>query len=165
MATAARIHGTHGPDRLQAVNGVRDLVSCGRGHDLATVDGLDRVARDCEVVTRQASRDPYENGESQHETEVEPDSAAFGKTVVAVFQVGRIFDGGARSIGYAVSRDSGRTWRRGFLPGLTPRASDPIDRLRPPAQRLARGLARLRRRRLEARGQPLDRHDVTGARR
>ena len=77
------------------------------------------------MVTREASRDPYDNGESQHETEVEPDSAAFGKTVVAVFQVGRVFDGGARNIGYAVSRDSGRTWRRGFLPGLTPRASDP----------------------------------------
>jgi hypothetical protein len=110
---------------LQAVNGIRDLVSCGRGYDLATVDGLDRVARDCEAVTRQASRDPYENGEGQHETEVEPDSAAFGKTVVAVFQVGRIFDGGARNIGYAVSRDSGRTWRRGLLGGLSPRASDP----------------------------------------
>ena len=89
------------------------------------MDGLDRVGLDCEVVTRQASRDPYANGESQHETEVEPDSASFGKTVVALFQVGRIFDGGARNIGYAVSRDSGRTWRRGFLPGLTPRVSDP----------------------------------------
>ena len=89
------------------------------------MDGLDRVARNCEVVSRQASRDPYENGESQHETEVEPDSAAFGKTVVAVFQVGRVFDGGARNIGYAVSQDSGRTWRRGFLGGLVPRASDP----------------------------------------
>ena len=125
MATAARVRGTAGPDRLQTVNGVHDLVSCGRGHDLATVDGLDRVAGDCEVVTREASRDPFENGASAHETEVEPDSAAFGKTVVAVFQVGRIFDGGARAIGYAVSHDSGRTWRRGFLPGLTPRASDP----------------------------------------
>jgi hypothetical protein len=125
VATAARVHGTKGPDRLQAVNGVRDLVACGRGYDLATVDAADRVARDCEVVTRQASRDPYDNGESQHETEVEPDSAAFGKTVVALFQVGRIYDGGSRNIGYAVSHDSGRTWRRGFLSGLTPRASDP----------------------------------------
>jgi hypothetical protein len=101
-------------------------VLCGRGLDVATVDGLDRVAPDCEVVTRQASRDPYRNGESQHETEVEPDSAAFGKKVVAVFQVGRIFDGGARNIGFATSRDSGRTWKRGFLRGLAPRASDPV---------------------------------------
>jgi hypothetical protein len=125
VATAARIRGTGGPDRLQTADGVRDSVLCGRGHDLATVDGLDQVARDCEVVTRQASRDPFHNSESQHETEVEPDSFAFGRTVVAVFQVGRIFDGGARNIGFAVSRNSGRTWKRGFLHGLVPRASDP----------------------------------------
>ncbi|HKG44410.1 MAG TPA: exo-alpha-sialidase [Gaiellaceae bacterium] len=125
MAAAARIRGTRGPDRLQAANGVYDTVSCGLGHDLATVDGFDRAARDCETVTRGASRDPYRNAESQHETEVEPDSAAFGKTVVAVFQVGRIFDGGSHNIGFAVSRDSGRTWSRGFLHGLGPRVSDP----------------------------------------
>jgi hypothetical protein len=125
VATAARIRGGAGPDRLQTANGIRDTVFCGRGHDLATVDGVDRVTRDCEVVTRQASRDPYGNPESQHETEVEPDSFAFGKTVVAVFQVGRIFNGGARNIGFATSRDSGRTWKRGFLHGLGPRASDP----------------------------------------
>jgi hypothetical protein len=124
VATAARIRGTAGPDRLQAANGIRDTVLCGRGHDLATVDWLDRVAG-CEVVTRQASRDPYRNAESQHETEVEPDSFAFGTTVVAVFQVGRVYDGGARNIGFAVSRDSGRTWKRGFLRGLVPRVSDP----------------------------------------
>jgi BNR repeat-like domain len=110
---------------------LRDAVFCGRGHDLATVDWLDRVSG-CEVVSRQASRDPYRNSESQHETEVEPDSFAFGRTVVAVFQAGRVFDGGARNIGFAVSRDSGRTWKRGFLRGLVPRASDPTvayDRL------------------------------------
>jgi hypothetical protein len=125
VATAARVRGTRGADRLQTANGVRDVVSCGRGRDLATVDGSDRVARSCEVVSRQISRDPYGNSESQHETEVEPDSFAFGKTVVAVFQVGRIFNGGARNIGFAVSRNSGRTWKRGFLRGLQPRASDP----------------------------------------
>jgi hypothetical protein len=126
VATAARVRGTAGPDHLQAVNGHRDFVSCGRGYDLATVDGLDRVSHGCEVVTREASRDPYESGSGEHQTEVEPDSAAFGKTVVAVFQVGRIFDGGAHNIGYAVSGDSGRTWRRGFFKGLTPRSSDPV---------------------------------------
>jgi hypothetical protein len=125
VATAARIRGTNGPDRLQTLNGVRDVVSCGGGYDLATVDAVDRVARDCETVTREASHDPYANTESQHRTEVEPDSAAFGTTVVSVFQVGRVFDGGARTIGFAVSHDSGRTWARGFLGGLIPRASDP----------------------------------------
>jgi hypothetical protein len=126
VATAARIRGTAGPDRLQTVNGVRDLVGCGRSRDLATVDGLDRVGADCEVVTREVARDPYRNTDSEHETEVEPDSAAFGRTVVAVYQVGRVFEGGARNIGFAVSRDAGRTWARGFLPGLVPRSSDPV---------------------------------------
>ena len=32
---------------------------------------------------------------SQHGTEVEPDTFAFGLTIVAAFQVGRFFDGGA----------------------------------------------------------------------
>ena len=77
------------------------------------------------MVTRQASRDPYANAESQHQTEVEPDSASFGRTVVAIFQVGRIFDGGSRDLGFATSHDAGRTWKRGFLRGLGPRASDP----------------------------------------
>jgi hypothetical protein len=125
VATAARIRGTSGPDRLQTVNGKRDLVTCGRGYDLATVDGFDRVGGDCEVVTRRSSRDPYRGAPAEHETEVEPDSFASGNTVVSVFQVGRIFDGGAHTIGFATSRDSGRTWTRGFLHGLTPRASDP----------------------------------------
>ena len=44
---------------------------------------------------------------------------------MSVFQVGRFFDGGSHTIGFATSRDSGRTWKHGFLRGLTPRASDP----------------------------------------
>ena len=128
------MRGTPGADRIETVNGVRDVVSCGAGSDLATVDLLDRVRSDCELVTREISRDPYRNAGSRHETEVEPDTAAKGSTVVAVFQVGRVFDGGAANIGFAVSRDGGRTWKHGFLPGLTPfsrrrgtypRATDP----------------------------------------
>jgi hypothetical protein len=127
------VRGTPGNDRLQTVNGVRDVVSCGRGRDLATVDARDRVARDCEVVTREISQDPY-RGVGAHGTQVEPDTASWGSTVVAAFQVGRVFDGGATNIGFAVSRDRGHTWTHGFLPRLTrasrpagswPRASDP----------------------------------------
>ena len=60
------------------------------------------------------------------QTEVEPDSAAFGKTVVSVFQVGRIFDGGARNIGFATSRATAAApGGAASCPGLTPRASDP----------------------------------------
>jgi hypothetical protein len=133
-AGAARIRGTSNNDRIQTVNGTRDVVSCGRGRDIATVDGFDRVARDCEVVTRQISIDPYRTTLGQHATQVEPDTASWGSKVVAVFQSDRIFDGGAANIGFAVSSNAGRTWKHGFLPGTTvfarpqgswPRVSDP----------------------------------------
>jgi hypothetical protein len=118
-ASAATIRGTKRADRIQAVNSVRDRVSCGRGNDVVTADPVDRVASDCEVVSRRVSNDPYRNPESQHQTEVEPDNAANGSTVVDVFQVGRIFGGAAANIGFATSTDAGRTWGRGFVPGLT----------------------------------------------
>jgi hypothetical protein len=133
-AGAARIHGTRHNDFIQAVNGDRDTVTCGRGRDVVSAEARDRVARSCEVVTREISTDPYTSAPSQHATEVEPDSASWGSTVVAVFQVGRIADGGAANIGWATSRNGGRTWKHGFLPGLTPssrpagpwpRATDP----------------------------------------
>jgi hypothetical protein len=41
------------------------------------------------------SSDPLTNSTSQHATEVEPDTFAFGSTIVTAFQVGRIFSGGA----------------------------------------------------------------------
>jgi hypothetical protein len=133
-AAAARVHGTRHGDLIQTVNGKRDFVFCGRGRDLATVDGLDRVARDCEVVTRQISSDPYRTTAGQHATQVEPDTASWGSTVVAVFQSDRFSGGGSANIGFAVSRNAGRTWKHGFLPGTTvwskpkgtwPRVSDP----------------------------------------
>ena len=65
------------------------------------------------------SSDPYTNTTSQHQTEVEPDTFAFGSTVVSAFQVGRFFDGGASNIGWATSIDGGVTWTNGFLPSLT----------------------------------------------
>ena len=84
-------------------------------------------------MTREISQDPY-RGVGRHGTEVEPDTASWDTTVVAAFQVGRVFDGGAANIGFAVSRDAGLTWKHGFLPkltpssrpaGLWPRATDP----------------------------------------
>jgi hypothetical protein len=65
------------------------------------------------------STDTFTNSTSQHATEVEPDSFAFGSTIVSAFQVGRISGGGASDIGYAISTDAGATWTNGFLPGLT----------------------------------------------
>jgi hypothetical protein len=133
-ASAARLRGTARNDLIQAWNGHRDTVSCGRGRDVVTADPSDRVARNCEVVSREISRDPYRNPESQHETQVEPDSIAVGSSVLAVFQSGRIFNGAASNIGFSFSRNRGLTWTRGFLPGTTsfatpagpwPRVSDP----------------------------------------
>ena len=39
----------------------------------------------------QISSDPFHNKISQHKTEVEPDTFAFGNTIVSAFQVGRVF--------------------------------------------------------------------------
>src|SRR3954470_8316369 len=72
------------------------------------------------VALTRVSSDPFTNANSQHATELEPDTFAFGSTVVGAFQVGRFFDGGASDIGVARSGDGGRTWDApGFLPGLT----------------------------------------------
>jgi hypothetical protein len=137
-----RLLGGTGADRMQAFDGVRDRVNCGPGSDLTAADELDTVAPDCEVVSRQVSRDLLAGGPGQHATEVEPDAAARGSTVVAVFQVGRIQDGGAMAIGWSTSRDGGRTWRSGLLPGLT-NASKGLQHVRASAgRRVATSFAR-----------------------
>lgn len=126
--------GTPGPDRIaaragndfvQVAFGGKDRVDCGAGKDVVTADADDTVAANCEVVSRRISVDPYRNADSQHETAVEPDSAAFGDTVVAVYQLGRREAGAAANIGAAVSRDGGRTWTRSVLPGITVNSTPP----------------------------------------
>ena len=75
---------------------------------------------------RQVSADPFTNPGDQHATQVEPDTFAHGRTVVAVFQTGRNFAGGSSDIGFSVSRNGGRTWPiKGFLPLLTRQSSPP----------------------------------------
>jgi hypothetical protein len=129
-----RIAARAGDDRIDVAGGGLDRVSCGRGSDLVAADPSDRLGSDCELVTRRISTDPYVGGGAMHATEAEPDSFAWGTTVVATFQVARFSSGGARNIGFAVSADSGRHWRDGLLPRLTAssrprgpfsRASDP----------------------------------------
>lgn len=130
-----RIFGGPGNDSIAANgDGARDTISCGTGVDIVNADQGDSVARDCEVTSRQLSTDTTAGGDAQHATEVEPDSFAAGQTIVAVFQVGRIENGGATAIGVSTSVDGGRRWRSGLLPGVTsfspqpgpdPRASDP----------------------------------------
>ena len=72
-----------------------------------------------QVPTTEISTDPFSNTSSQHATEVEPASYAFGSTIVSVFQEGRFFDGGASDIGFSTSTDGGSTWTHGNLPGIT----------------------------------------------
>jgi hypothetical protein len=65
------------------------------------------------------STDTLRNKTSEHATEVEPDTFAFGSAVVSAFQVGRILTGSAGGIGFATSRNRGATWSGGLLPGVT----------------------------------------------
>src|SRR6266849_6569119 len=69
------------------------------------------------VTLTQLSSDPFTNSTSQHQTEVEPDTFASGKTFVSTFQVGRFRNGGASDIGFATSTNSGHSFTPGFLPG------------------------------------------------
>ena len=118
--------GQAGADRIAVhADGAKDSATCGAGLDVVNAELQDLVADDCEIVTRQLSRDPF-TGPGQHETQVEPDSASFGSTIVTVFQSGRLAGGGAEGTGWATSVDAGRTWRRGFLARVNDRVSDPV---------------------------------------
>jgi hypothetical protein len=71
------------------------------------------------IALVQISTDSLTNTTSQHATEVEPDTFAFGTTIVSTFQVGRIITGAAADVGFATSTDGGLTWTSGLLPGIT----------------------------------------------
>src|SRR5512142_1476522 len=47
---------------------------------------------------------------TNHKANVEPDSFSNGSTIVAGYQVGRIYDGGACATGFSTSTDNGGTW-------------------------------------------------------
>jgi len=77
------------------------------------------------VAITRVSRDPYTNTDAYHQTELEPDTFAWGSTIVGVFQTGRFPGGGADNIGFATSTDGGATWTHGFLPSTTVYANPP----------------------------------------
>jgi hypothetical protein len=82
--------------------------------------GFGTIARaHAQVPLIQISKDMFHNSSSQHKSEVEPDSYSWGTTMVAAFQVARVFDGGGADLGFATTTDSGKTWTFGYLPGLT----------------------------------------------
>jgi hypothetical protein len=116
-------------------DGAADRVRCGLGLDVVTADRTDAVAADCETVSVRIARDslplsPFDD--AQHETQVEPDSLAVGRTVVTAYQSGRFDSGGAAAVGWATSVDAGRTWRAGLLPRLSTAAGGPYDRVSDP---------------------------------
>lgn len=77
--------------------------------------------------------DPFTNASAQHKTLVEPDTFAFGSTIIAAAQSGRVFDGGASGIAYSTSTDSGVTWTQGTLPGITTQTGGIYDRVSDPS--------------------------------
>jgi hypothetical protein len=83
------------------------------------------LASSAEAATLQIASDPFTQATcaasttTNHQTMVEPDTFSNGSTVVAAYQVGRIFDGGACAIGVATSTDNGASWTSGLLPGIT----------------------------------------------
>jgi hypothetical protein len=76
----------------------------------------------------QISSDPYTAANAsrgQHATEVEPDTFSWGSTILSVYQVGRVFNGGATDIGFSRSTNGGVSWTHGFLPGTSQQAAKP----------------------------------------
>jgi len=68
------------------------------------------------------SVDNLTNSDSDHKTEVEPDMFAWGNTIVTAFHVGRrpgSIGWGSGDVGWSTSKDGGKTWHYGNLPGLT----------------------------------------------
>jgi hypothetical protein len=74
----------------------------------------------------QVSSDPFAADSAPaaaHATEVEPDTFAWGSTIVTAFQTGRVFDGGASDVGWSTSVNGGVSWTHGFLPATTTASS------------------------------------------
>src|SRR3989441_6100821 len=93
------------------------------------------------AATVHLSTDPFTqvtcaaSSTTNHHTEVEPDTFSNGSTIVATFQVGRVFDGGSCDIGFATSTNNGGAWTNGLLPGTTHFATPagPYDRISDPS--------------------------------
>jgi hypothetical protein len=104
--------------------------SLGRSNTFALVAVLLTLAISLVLVTPahaqftlvKISTDKFHNTDSVHRTEVEPDTFAWGKTIVSAFHVGRVpgsIGWGSADVGWATSTDGGKTWTYGILPGLT----------------------------------------------
>lgn len=80
------------------------------------------VAAQAQFTLVQISSDKFTNSDSTHKTEVEPDTFAWGSTIVSAFHVARRpgnIGWGSADVGFSTSLDGGITWTNGYLPGLT----------------------------------------------
>src|SRR6266508_2530310 len=100
---------------------------------IAALAALTAIPAAANVALTRISTDTFTNPTSQHATQVEPDTYAFGNTIVSAFQTGRFFDGGASGIAVARSGNSGTTWTNTVLPGITTFQGGPYDRVSDPA--------------------------------
>ncbi len=69
---------------------------------------------------KKLSTDTFTNTDSDHKTEVEPSSFAWGSTIVSAFHVGRrpgSIGWGSADVGFATSTNGGKNWKNGYLPG------------------------------------------------
>ena len=96
---------------------------------VAAVGLLNVPAAQAAVPLQKIIDDPFTGGNGDHKASVEPDTFAFGNTIVVAAQVGRSFSGGGAGIGYATSTDAGATWIQGTLPGITTATGGPYDRV------------------------------------
>jgi hypothetical protein len=71
------------------------------------------------VPLKRVFTDPFTNTSSQHKTAVEPDTFAFGSTMVTATQSGRFYNGGGSGIGWATLNGSGAVVASGTLHGIT----------------------------------------------
>ena len=74
------------------------------------------------ATRRRISVDTFTNNDSDHKTEVEPDTFAWGNTIVSAFHVARrpgSIGWGSADVGFSTSTNGGVTWTYGSLPGLT----------------------------------------------
>jgi hypothetical protein len=75
-----------------------------------------------QITTVRISVDTLTNTDSDHKTEVEPDTFAWGDTIVSAFHVARrpgSIGWGSGDVGFSTSTNGGKTWTYGDLPGLT----------------------------------------------
>ena len=89
--------------------------------------GVGATPADAAPYVAQAAIDPLTGLGAQHQSIVEPVSAAWGSTIVSTYQVGRYAanGSGAAATGWATSTDGGVTWTSGLVPNVTTATNPP----------------------------------------